>query len=108
MMVGLFISGRLITFDLIELGRTKLLTGTQIGTSCGSLVFEDGGGDFMTAAAPYNGSFRPFGDVFIPGQNFDVFRGMAANGTWELPFYRLDAPVTVQCFRLELTVANAP
>lgn len=102
--VGLFISGVLITNDLIK-GLPSPLTGTTMGTTCFDLVFKDGGASFTTATPPYSGTFKPYGSQLTPTGSFIDFIGLSANGTWELPFYNLSAPVSVDCWVLKLTVS---
>ena len=113
MAIGLFILGTVIDFDLVNLGATtnQLSLGTQMGTSCPTpdLRFTEASPAFATATPPYVGLFRPFGALTMPGGtgNFDRFNGLPANNTiWLLPFYQLDAPVTVECWRLELDLTN--
>ncbi len=104
--VGLFISGVIIDNFLIR-GVKAPLTGTTMGTTCGDLLFKDGGLSFDTATPPYAGVFRPRGggSFASPTLSFSDFIGLSANGTWELPFYGVNAPMSVDCWVLQLTVS---
>lgn len=110
--IGLFIEPTVLDFALIDLGATTdlPLTGTQMGTTCpnSNLRFVEGNPAFSNATPPYVGIFRPFGTVTTPGGtgNFNRFDGQLANNTiWALPFFRLNSPVTVECWRVELDLA---
>lgn len=87
------------------------LSGTALGNSCtDGMVFQEGAPPFSSSAMPpYNGTFAPLGNVFTPNGTFNDYKGLAANGTWTLAFYQVPmsaAPVTVQCWRLDLTLSN--
>jgi hypothetical protein len=105
MKIGLFLEGKSISTLLVS---DASLTGTQMGTSCTDLLFKVGGADFSTATSPYTGTFAPFGDTFTADGTFAGLVGQAANGTWSLPLYGIDAPVRVVCWKLKLTTVAAP
>lgn len=113
MIISLIMLGRVIADGLIDLSVTtrQPLTGTQMGTSCTDLRFEEGGPPFSTAAPPYVGTFAPYGDRTVPNGtgNFNNYEGELASGSsWSLGFYRLDAAVTVECWTLELDLVRIP
>ena len=94
-------------FDLVNLAATTKvpLVGTTMGTSaCTSsgLIFAEGNPPFSSAAAPYNGTFAPYGDLSAPDGTFKPYKGRAANGEYDLYAAFLQAPLTFQCFVLEL------
>ena len=100
-----------IGFNLIDLEATTgaPLTGTNIGSSCGTLVFEDGSPPFSSAGPPYDGAFAPFGDEFSPDGSFSDYIGKPANGNYGLYAAFIDDPITFGCFRLTLeTVESTP
>src|SRR5262249_11153019 len=93
--------------DLVNLsGATRTpLVGATMGTSAGTssdLVFAEGSPPFSTATAPYNGTFAPYRAVLSPDGTFGPFKGSPANGWYNLYASHLDAPVTFQCFVMEL------
>jgi hypothetical protein len=94
------------SLDLVNLRMTGMhLVGATMGSSgCPSsgLVFKEGSPPFSTAAAPYNGTFKPYGDVFTEDGTFSVFKTKPANGTYEIFAIALQAPVTFECFVMEL------
>lgn len=100
--VGFFLLGREIGFDLIEpVAQGFSLSGAGLGSACADLTFADNATAFPNNP-PYVGTFRPRGDTSQGTQGtFDVFYGELVNGTWELPFYRLDEAITVHCWRIE-------
>lgn len=105
-------TGDVRNFNLVDLGRTTdlPLLGTQMGTTCPSnLRFAETFPPFTTAAPPYVGAFRPYGETIVPGGsgNFNRFDNMNPNGRWRLAFYLLDAPVVVECWSLELDLAGS-
>lgn len=105
--LGLFQLGSVIDFDLIVFGTTPR-TGTTLGSSCGSLVFADSGGDFSAATPPYDGTFKPAGSRTSPS-SFNEFKGLFVQGNWSLPFYENNVPVgslTITCARVHFTLTN--
>lgn len=86
------------------------LTGTAMGTTCGDLLFKDGGASFITATPPYSGTFKPYGDVSVPGGtgSFAGYVGKPASAKWGLLFYRQTGALTVDCWTLRLTVSGTP
>jgi hypothetical protein len=75
-------------------------SGDTLGSTCGSLVFEEGGPSFTTATPPYNGTFAPHGSS-IDGQSTDGVNG--ASYTLYVHSY-VAGGFTLNCWRMELTV----
>lgn len=74
------------------------LRGTQIGSSCGSLVFGQGEGpEFVGREPPYDGRYGPRG-----GRSFEQFTGKPAAGRYTLYPTSVQAPLTITCFEIEM------
>ena len=93
-----------IGFDLVNLAATTNtpLVGSTLGSSACSLVFAEGSPAFSSAAAPYNGTFAPFGDA--GNGTFSLYKGKPANGNYGLYAAFLQDSITFTCFTLELDV----
>jgi len=91
-----------IGFDLIRISGTPL-TGTQLGTSCGSLQFVDGGPDFDPDAAPYTGMFRPAGVSGSGTPSFQEYLGKPLGGDYGLypAFLSNNTSLTMTCYVVE-------
>lgn len=86
------------------------LSGTDIGSTCTTLTFRNGGGDFTVADPPYNGIFRPVDNrPGKPGQNsFTIFQGVPINQLWILSLGFDGDPLAIECFRIRFTLARLP
>jgi hypothetical protein len=80
------------------------LSGLELGTSCTDLAFTPGGSTFPPPTPPYVGTFAPI-------DSFDVVFGAVAggqvlNGNWQLNFHYDQGTMTLDCWRMDLTLTN--
>lgn len=82
------------------------ITGTQMGSSCGSLVFKDGSPAFSTAVPPYDGSFSA-------GDSLDAKFLNLTPSAWGLHLQLFPSgsslpPSTLQCWTIRVTLSSVP
>ena len=73
------------------------LRGTQIGSSCGSLVFGQGGPEFVGREPPYDGLYNARG-----ARTFEEAIGKPAAGKYTLVPTSVQGPLTITCFEIEM------